>query len=166
MEFIPENFQHFRRLLEKRTSINSKTGCWEYQGKNSDGYGQIMIDGVFYYTHRLSAMLFLGYIGTGSVFDVLHKCNNKCCWNPEPGHIYLGMEHNNHWDMIDAGNARNQNTDKQFCIHGHEFTEENTYWYKKPDGKMRRMCRECARIRDKETKRRKQILYMTDKKVG
>lgn len=35
-----------------------------------------------------------------------------------------------------------------FCVHGHEFTPENTYLVKNPDGSIKqRMCRECGRQR-------------------
>lgn len=135
-----------RTLLEKRTSINSETGCWEYLGLNTDGYGQITIDGVFYYVHRLSAQLFLGYESTPDLF-VCHKveCVSKACWNPE--HLYIGTALTNNIDKIATEVGRNQYSGVINCIHGHEFTLENTYWVKSNNGKMRRQCKECKKDR-------------------
>src|SRR5712692_9831433 len=111
-------------LLMKRTSINSETECWEYLGTNKDGYGQIVMDGVFYYTHRLSAQLFLGYL-PGLDLDICHKpeCKSKACWNPD--HLYLGTKADNNRDMKEAGKARGRYSDVTHCVNGHEFTPEN-----------------------------------------
>ena len=40
-------------------------------------------------------------------------------------------------------NHRGKYSDATHCIHGHEFTPENTYYYTKPDGKTRRSCITC-----------------------
>jgi len=145
-----------KRLLDERTSINLETGCWEYSGTNSGGYGQIMIDHVFYYVHRLSAMMYHDYTPEMTYLHVLHTCNNRCCWNP--AHIYLGDNNQNIQDKMEAGNARGKYSDVTQCINGHEFTEQNTYWYTKSDGKIRRQCRECKAIKDKEYKAKRALL--------
>lgn len=149
------DFQKIREILDKRTSINSSTGCWEYLGINSDGYGQVTIDGVFYYVHRLSAVIFLGY-DLNSDLHVLHEnsCHNRCCWNPE--HLYVSTNLENIVDRVLLGTGRNQNSDVTECKSGHEFTESNTYWAKNSNGKMRRQCKTCKAIRNKyKDKRRK-----------
>lgn len=140
-----------QQLLNERTSINSKTGCWEYQGVNSDGYGQIMIDGRFYYTHVLSAILYLGFIPTPGLF-VCHEvgCKSKACWHP--AHIYIGNAQTNNRDMAIMGTGKSQNSNVTHCKHGHEFTTENTYWTKSSNGKPRRQCRECKSMNDKKYK--------------
>lgn len=147
----------FREILEKRTSYNSKTDCWEYLGTNSDGYGQVMIDKQFYYVHNLSAQLFLNYIPlTGLMICYKPECSSKSCWNPE--HLYIGTAKENNQDMIRAGNARGKYSDVTHCVNGHEFTQENTYWYQKSDLKVRRQCRECKKIQDQKSKQEKKFL--------
>ena len=52
-----------------------------------------------------------------------------------------------------------RNSEKTHCMHGHEFTPENTYHYTKSDGKTRRQCITCRdrvgqeRQRDNHLKR-------------
>lgn len=149
-------YKKVKRLLDARTSVNLETGCWEYFGTNIDGYGQITINKVFYYVHRLSAMMFHGYTPELAHLHVLHRCHNNCCWNPE--HLYIGTNEQNIQDRMDAGRSRNQNTDTTHCKHGHEFTEENTYWCKSSNGNVRRQCRECKRVLDLERKARLKTL--------
>ena len=137
-------------ILDKRTSINSETGCWEYKGVNSDGYGQITIDGEFYYVHVLSAMVNFNYIPTNGLM-ICHKdiCKAKNCWNPE--HIYIGDAAENNEDMKRAGNAKGKYSDMTHCVNGHEFDFNNTYWSRRKEtGEMRRHCRVCNNMRTKE----------------
>ncbi|ORA07767.1 hypothetical protein [Mycobacterium arosiense] len=41
------------------------------------------------------------------------------------------------------------NAGKQVCDHGHVFSESNTYLHVDGRGYVRRMCRECNRIRSR-----------------
>jgi len=145
---IKLNVEKIKIILNKRTSINSKTDCWEYQGTNKDGYGQVMIDGLFYYTHVLSTIIHFNYVPTNGLM-ICHKdnvCKNKVCWNPE--HIYIGDASYNNEDIRKAGNAHGRFTNATHCVNGHELTSRNTYWSKRKDtGEMRRQCRTCRSIR-------------------
>lgn len=159
------DIEKIKLILDKRTSINSETNCWEYLGTNSDGYGQITIDGVFYYTHQLSAMLYLGYKGYSKLFKlvVCHKptCKSKACWNPD--HIYVGTDADNNRDLRESGNAHGKYTNVTHCVNGHEFTPENTYWSKR--GKFmstkRRQCVICRSINDKRHKAKMKIVKVS-----
>jgi len=150
---LVQNKEKVLRLLDARTSVNLETGCWEYDGTNADGYGQITIDQKFYYVHRISAVLFLGYDLTHPTLHVLHRCHNRKCWNFT--HLYLGTNEDNIADKVATKTGRGSYSDVTHCIHGHEFTEENTYWSKRATGEMRRQCRECRKINDKRTKQNK-----------
>jgi hypothetical protein len=139
--------QKILKILEERTSVNSDTGCWEWQGTINKEHGRIMIDGEMYYVHRLSAMLFLGYRPEYTYLQVLHKpeCKVARCWNPD--HLYVGTPADNVKDTVNAGTARGRFSDITHCINGHEYTEENTYHYQQRDGKTIRQCRICKKNR-------------------
>lgn len=91
------------RLLAKR-SITS-AGCWEFTGWLSNkGYGYIgkgsRSEGLVL-CHRASYELFVAPIPDG--MNVLHKCDNPKCFNPD--HLFLGTQADNVRDM-DSKNRR------------------------------------------------------------
>jgi len=134
--------QHaLNRLLKKR--VVTESGCWEWQGTISNGYGKIYYSHGFVYVHRLSLML-LNYDEYKKGPYTLHKCNNRKCFNPE--HLYGGTASDNSDDTIKAGN--NVNASKTHCIYGHEFTEENTF-----RDSYGRHCRKCIKERNDEWRR-------------
>lgn len=45
--------------------------------------------------------------------------------------------------------------DTKACPNGHEYTEENTIWRKKPGGLFGRACRTCKRAKDRRGKEKK-----------
>jgi hypothetical protein len=54
------------------------------------------------------------------------------------------------------------NAKKTSCIHGHEFTEENTYMAQKRDGRKSRVCIACLKARDKA----RRPLKLLKKRIG
>lgn len=92
------------RLLSKLDDSNG-TGCWEWTGSQyPSGYGQ------FYYgviegkekqgkAHKAAWLLLVGSV-LGDV-NVLHRCNNRRCCNPN--HLYLGTHKQNMKDREKAG---------------------------------------------------------------
>lgn len=76
----------------------TKSGCWEWTGwKNQCGYGCLEIKGKEYRAHRLSYELH--YKKSPDMLQVLHKCDNPCCINPE--HLFLGTQADNVRDMVE-----------------------------------------------------------------
>lgn len=148
MEYDSDWCQKMLKILEERTSINSETGCWEWQGsiKTDDGYGRVYIDKKPVYIHRLAAMIFHGYRPEYTSLSVLHKCNIRHCWNRD--HLYVGTQTDNMQDK-----ARNIT----HCPQGHEYNEENTRYSKRADGGMQRQCKECVRIRTREWREKKKF---------
>lgn len=90
------------KLIKKLLShceLNHKTGCIEWQrSRVHTGYGQMSVEGKQYRTHRISAFLFLGLKSLSSKKDVLHKCDNPPCINPD--HLYIGTARDNVKDMM------------------------------------------------------------------
>lgn len=127
------------------------SGCWLWKGKTHARNPWRKRYGIFYYpkqedgsggrvigAHRTSYILFVGSIPQG--YHIHHKCENTLCVNP--AHLEAidpnkHMEVHNHFVV--------QNKEKQFCPHGHEYTEENTY----RNTKGYRYCLICMRARDK-----------------
>lgn len=118
----------------RNISPTDENGCWPWNGTiNGKGYGYIFIKGKQYFAHRLSYGWF-----TGPLKDMWahHKCENSLCVNPTHLEAKTPRQHKrDHWAAM------------THCRRGHEFTKENTYWYKD----VKRLCRICHRRRHKES---------------
>src|SRR6266536_1594246 len=87
-------------FLDRITEAES--GCWEWQGsKDARGYGKISINGTYWRTNRYSYQYYKGEIGR---LNVLHKCDNPACCNPE--HLFIGNQSENAIDMLNKGRSR------------------------------------------------------------
>ncbi|MDE2620611.1 MAG: HNH endonuclease, partial [Sphingomonadales bacterium] len=74
--------------------------CWLWVGgKSKAGYGQINVEGLIVYTHRLVYEMAYGPIAAG--LEVCHRCDTPACCRPE--HLFLGTHQENVTDMITKG---------------------------------------------------------------
>lgn len=53
------------------------------------------------------------------------------------------MSHGIWRDTVFKGATIMGHRSQQFCINGHEFTPENTYWRRRKNGQLHRRCRTC-----------------------
>ena len=84
--------------------IDPVTDCWEWmRSKDSQGYGVISYKGQLYRIHRASAYLYFGF-NLDSPLDVLHRCDNPPCFNPE--HLFVGTASDNMKDASSKGRLR------------------------------------------------------------
>lgn len=83
----------------KRVDKNGPNGCWVWiGGRDKWGYGDLYYLAKHIQAHRLSWRFLRGDPGK---MDVLHKCNNPPCCNPD--HLYLGDDLDNARDRQKAG---------------------------------------------------------------
>jgi hypothetical protein len=82
--------------------VTKAADCWSWNGaKSGQGYGVIRCSETNrnIFIHRLSYSHFNGPIPDG--MNVLHKCDNPECSNPE--HLFIGTQKDNVLDMMQKG---------------------------------------------------------------
>jgi len=110
-------------------------GCWEWTARLHHGYGFFKEStGRLVYSHRWAYVDAFGPIPEG--LEVDHLCRNTSCVRPSHLEAVTHRENLLRGHGFVARKAR-----QTHCIHGHEFSERNTYLT--PAGL--RTCRECNR---------------------
>jgi hypothetical protein len=130
--------------ITRRVAIDPSSGCWLWCGSIApSGYGQLGINKVMQYAHRLAYEQFRGPIPEG--LDLDHLCRVRHCINPDHLEPVTRAENNRR--------AALYRTRPTTCPKGHPYNEENTS--KRADGL--RKCLTCRRkagneryARDKE----------------
>ena len=139
--------------------------CWLWNGAPArGGYGSFRIKDRTFRVHRLAYELHNGPIQAGLEIDhVCHNqdpscqagdnCPHRRCVNPDHLEAVTGRENKLRGRTIAA-----RNSTKTHCIHGHEFTPENTHHIKpsrtQPNGGRR--CRACRRAAQSRFRLRRQ----------
>ena len=87
--------------FERYCRPDPNSGCWLWAGDwNRDGYGVFRIQRHRHVgAHRVSWTLHRGPIPDG--MSILHKCDVRCCVNPD--HLYIGDQAKNVNDMMNRG---------------------------------------------------------------
>lgn len=138
------------RLL-RHVEVDRESGCWLWTGAvgTGTGYGRFRMGSRVDDTvrteqaHRVSYELHVGPIPDGLHLD--HLCRVRRCVNPDHLEPVTQAENNRRGVSPIAAFV-----DATHCIHGHEFTPENTYRTDKG-----RYCRACRRRRNRDLRARK-----------
>lgn len=85
--------------FSSKTQVQA-TGCIEWiASRDGCGYGMFRFGGRSQRAHRVAWILTFGGIPDG--LQVLHKCDNPPCVNPD--HLFLGTNHDNVLDAVAKG---------------------------------------------------------------
>lgn len=129
----------------EKVSGSKPDECWEWTAyKDKQGYGHFNFQGTTKQAHRVSWFIEYEEWPEG---ELHHICENPSCVNP------AHLETKEHWEHTrEHGTSPVAiNASKTHCIHGHEFTPENTAT--PPSGG--RKCKTCQRIRQEKYKEAK-----------
>ena len=126
------------------SKVETAEGCWLWTGyKNEKGYGRFQFKGRFTASHRVAYELLVGSIPGGMEID--HLCRNTSCVNP--AHLEPVTQQEN-WRRSQALSALNAT--KSECQRGHAFTPDNTYVFRRKDGRTFRNCKKCRAFRARQ----------------
>lgn len=129
-------------LLERRKI--SESDCWEWtRSLGSHGYAEVQWGGskAKQLVHRLSYSIFIGPVPLDKC--VLHKCDNRKCFNPE--HLFIGTKSDNYRDMLNKGRSSHQGL--KHCKRGHLYTDNLLIVNK--GNSVGRQCGACRKLSSK-----------------
>lgn len=122
-------------------------GCWGWKGSHNErGYGIVRLKERRFRVHKVMYEWVNGPVPAG--FELDHLCKNEGCWRIDH------LEQVTHAENIRRGTwghvLHQRRREQTHCVHGHEYTPENTIIRKRGW----RKCRTCARQQDRDRKRR------------
>lgn len=105
-------------IFRPQSHTVTESGCWEWTGARSDGYGHFTENGRQVKAHRRAYELVNGPIPAGLTID--HLCRNRACINPSHLQSVTNRENILRGDGPTAENAR-----KTHCPRGHLLDGDN-----------------------------------------
>lgn len=135
----------YRSFAERFWARVDRSGpCWLWLGPtDKHGYGHAQA------YKRLSGRpyQFAYWLTHGAVpegLEIDHICRNRACVRPSHLRAVTHLE-----------NGIAQIADTTHCVNGHEYTDDNTRWWRRANGRMARCCVTCKRAYQAELRARK-----------
>lgn len=142
---IPEQTPELWGRFESYISDDHSTDCWLWTGpKFRQGYGAFSLGRQVYRAHRVIFAWMYGDT-TEELDHLCHDptqceggfgCPHRACVNPEHLQVVSSRE-----NVLRGSGPTARNAVATHCVHGHEFTPENTYI----DARGWRSCKACRR---------------------
>lgn len=153
----------FSKIRVSETSTYQQTPCWEWIGfVSANGYAQfgLRIENKPYtfLCHRLMYTLFVEVIPDGLIID--HLCRNTRCVNP----VHLEATTSKVNTARGVWQKKRGPALVDFCKYGHEMTGDNVQigaWKPNRLSGVRRYCRECRRLKQRQYMARKRTQHIT-----
>lgn len=129
------NPRSYARFIAK---VDKTEGCWLWTANiDPGGYGTFQArNHQRWYAHRWSYTYHVGPIPGGLQLD--HLCRVRHCVNPAHLEPVTPRENTRRGVSAPAVNAA-----REACIHGHEFTPDNTIVRITKSGRQERCCKTC-----------------------
>ncbi len=139
----PKDIERFLPKIKKTDK------CWIWLGAaNTNGYGEFSLNGKCCKAHRISYEFYKEEtIPKNLVID--HLCRNKMCVNPDHLEIVTAYINTMRGNSPHAINAR-----KIRCRNGHILNENTVKETKLRNGRSRRRCLVCCRLRQRAYRKR------------
>lgn len=141
------NRTDLRARITERVDIEDRghgTPCWiSNRAAHSNGYTKLGHLGRTWLTHRFAYTVFVGPIPERMQID--HLCKVRACCNPAHLEPVTCRENLLRGDTLTAAEVAMTG-----CIHGHDFTSENT----RTTSSGKRACRTCDAERARQYRRR------------
>jgi hypothetical protein len=127
-----------------KVQVNEDTGCWEWTGHLSFGYGYFRTAGAVENPKRAHRVAYEALIGRIPLdLEIDHQCRVRNCVNPK--HLEAVTRSLNVRRGIAADGSRRRAAAITHCPAGHEYAGENLY----VTSRGHRSCQECRRLRQR-----------------
>ena len=117
-------FKSEKDQLRFESKIDKSGECHLWMAATwSKGYGQFTLNGKNHRAHRVSYQNYNGDVGD---MQVLHRCDNPRCVNPE--HLFLGTNLDNRQDSYDKGRGNTGSRNGNAVLNEEKVSEIRKLW--------------------------------------